>query len=136
MFQHKKLIVYQKALALAAKLFGVTVRVQRRLWPISTQLQRAAVSLLLNIAEGAAEFSGAEKARFYRIARRSAAEVAAALDLLARLDAITPETNEPAQAELEQIAAMLTTMVKVSVSRDTKPSRRENSRSRSRPHSP
>jgi len=38
--------------------------------------QRAATSVPLNIAEGAGEYSGAEKSRFYRIAKRSATECA------------------------------------------------------------
>jgi four helix bundle protein len=37
--------------------------------------------VVLNIAEGAGEFSRAEKARFYRMAKRSATECAAALDV-------------------------------------------------------
>jgi four helix bundle protein len=44
---------------------------------IRDQLQRAANSIALNIAEGAGEFVPAEKARFYRMAKRSATECAA-----------------------------------------------------------
>ena len=43
---------------------------------IRDQLRRAANSIALNIAEGAGEFAPAEKARFYRMARRSATECA------------------------------------------------------------
>jgi four helix bundle protein len=46
------------------------------------QLDRASASILLNIAEGAGRFSPPEKARFYGIARGSATECAAILDLL------------------------------------------------------
>ena len=53
---------------------------------LSDQLHRAAVSIPLNIAEGAGEFSQGEKARFYRIARRSATECAAILDVCGRLN--------------------------------------------------
>jgi hypothetical protein len=40
---------------------------------------------VLNIAEGAGELAPSEKSRFYRIARRSAVECAAILDIAARL---------------------------------------------------
>jgi four helix bundle protein len=46
----------------------------------------------LNIAEGAGEFSPSEKARFYRMARRSATECAAILHVCRRL-ALVEETR-------------------------------------------
>ncbi len=39
---------------------------------LSDQLQRAGLSIPLNIAEGAGEYSIDEKARFYRMAKRLA----------------------------------------------------------------
>ncbi len=50
---------------------------------LAAQLRSAANSIVENISEGAGEFAPAEKARFYRIARRSAAEcVAIVVDAL------------------------------------------------------
>ena len=46
---------------------------------LSDQLRRAVASIPLNIAEGAGEFAPADKAHFYRMARRSATETAAVL---------------------------------------------------------
>ena len=46
------------------------------------QLDRASSSVLLNLAEGCGRFSRAEKAQFYTIARGSAMECAAVLDVL------------------------------------------------------
>ena len=43
----------------------------------------------LNIAEGAGETSPKEKARFYRMARRSGTECAAILDICARLQLVS-----------------------------------------------
>ncbi len=53
---------------------------------LSDQLQRAALSIALNIAEGAGEYAVDEKARFYRMAKRSATECAGVLDVCQRLD--------------------------------------------------
>ena len=55
------------------------------------QLRRAALSILLNLAEGATETEPKEKARMYRLARRSAAECGAALDLTATLIPVLAE---------------------------------------------
>ena len=63
----------------------------RRWRNLIDQLQRAALSILLNIAEGAGEFAPAEKARFYRIAQRSAIECRAALEAARKLMLMRPE---------------------------------------------
>lgn len=52
-------------------------------------VRRATTSVPHNITEGADEFSPLEKGRFYRYARRSAAEVAAGLDALVDWGALT-----------------------------------------------
>jgi len=81
-FDHEKLEVYSIAIdfsALADSLVGAFPRGNSA---IADQLDRAATSVVLNIAEGAGEFSGSEKARFYRMAKRSATECAAAFDVL------------------------------------------------------
>ncbi|HEX7847233.1 MAG TPA: four helix bundle protein [Chitinophagaceae bacterium] len=46
-----------------------------------TQIRRAALSVHLNIAEGASRRSEAERKRFYEIARGSVIEIDAALDV-------------------------------------------------------
>ena len=46
-----------------------------------SQIRRAAVSVYLNIAEGASRKSAIERKRFYEIARGSAIEIDAALDI-------------------------------------------------------
>src|SRR5262245_6688084 len=50
---------------------------------VKDQLERASLSVVLNIAEAAGRRSRRDKARFYAIARGSATEVAALLDVLA-----------------------------------------------------
>jgi len=54
------------------------------------QLDRASISIVLNLAEGLARRARREKAHLYSIARGSAAECAAALDLAARRGSADP----------------------------------------------
>jgi four helix bundle protein len=68
---------------LAAQLVPVQNRVLR------DQLERASLSVVLNLAEGAGRRSIREKRRFYTIARGSATECAAAVDVL-RLRRLAP----------------------------------------------
>jgi four helix bundle protein len=80
----------------------------------SRRLRRAATSIVLNIAEGAGEYSKAEKARFYRIARRSATECAAVLDVSMRLEIATAASCQPARELLLRIVSMLNNMGRAS----------------------
>lgn len=66
--------------------------------------------MVLNLAEGANEFSPKEKIRFYRMARRSAGECMAALDLADRVLAPHPRTPD-AKSLLDEVIAMLTTLI-------------------------
>lgn len=69
-------------------------------WPplkraeLSDQLDRASISIALNIAEGAGRTSPRERARHYAIARGSAVERLACLDLL-DIEAMGPSTVAP-----------------------------------------
>jgi len=82
----RKLDVYERALEFAALVNSWLVPTPHGHCDLVEQLQRAADSVVLNIAEGAGEFSSKEKARFYRIARRSAVECVAAVDLFGTRD--------------------------------------------------
>ena len=84
-FDHERLDVYQVALDFVVLADEVAERLPRGRSALADQLQRAATSVPLNIAEGAGEYSRKEKARFYRIALRSATESAAILDVSRRL---------------------------------------------------
>ncbi len=106
---HEKLDVYRVALAFAR--WQRRLRIPKGNGDVADQLNRAAGSIVLNIAEGAGEFSHADKRRFYRMARRSAAECAAALDLLEAGGGLAGSILEPGRVLLDRVAAMLTKMV-------------------------
>ena len=108
-FDHEKLDVYQRALEALTACDAVTEHLKG---DTKRQLNRASSSVVANIAEGAGEFSPAEKARFYRMARRSAIEAAAWLDiaaLRARADANAVAT---AREALERVVQMLVRLIR------------------------
>ena len=72
---HEKLDIYQHALAFVATAHQIGDELPGKRGDLGDQLRRASTSIALNIAEGAGEFAPREKARFYRIARRSAVNV-------------------------------------------------------------
>ena len=81
-FSHEKLQVYQVALEFAGWVHGAVRGLSVRS-SLRDQLMRASESVVLNIAEGAQQQTGQMAKKHYRIALGSAAECAAALDLLA-----------------------------------------------------
>ena len=84
-FDHERLDVYRLALDFLVFANELTSKLPRGRAHFADQLGRAALSVLLNIAEGAGKTSPADKRRFYLTARGSATESAAMLDALARI---------------------------------------------------
>jgi four helix bundle protein len=91
MLDHERLDVYQRAIEFLAIAFAVAERVPRGYASLADQLRRAAMSIPLNIAEASGKPEGADRRRFHAIARGSAMESAAILDV-ARLLADPPTT--------------------------------------------
>jgi len=83
----EKLICYDVALELQVLCATLVPRGHRVL---EDQLQRASLSVVCNIAEGAGRRSRKDKRRLYTIARGSATETAAIIDVL-RLRRLAPE---------------------------------------------
>ena len=81
------------------------------------QLDRASVSIVLNIAEGAGRFSPADKARFYAIARGSATECAAIMDVILSRGLAPASTCRRGRALLVRIVQMLTRLAAAMASR-------------------
>ena len=111
-FDHEKLDVYRAAIQFVVVANSIAEKLPRGRAHLVDQLQRAATSIPLNIAEGAGEYSLKEKARFYRIARRSATECAAILDVCESLNLVEPEELMDARELLMRIVAMLVGLVK------------------------
>ena|ERR1700722_15764694 len=80
-FDHEKLDVYNDSIVFCGWagefLAGISAKAA-----VKDQLDRASTSIPLNIAEGNGKFSARDRARFLEIARGSALECAACLDVL------------------------------------------------------
>jgi four helix bundle protein len=82
-----------------------------RLGALRDQLDRASVSIVLNIAEGAGRRTLRDKAHFFTIARGSATECAAVLDLLLARALVASADHRHGRGLLIRVVQMLTRLV-------------------------
>lgn len=75
---------------------------------LADQLKRAAMSIPLNIAEGAGKRTKADCRKYFDIARGSAMECGASIDVCRVLNLITAQRQKLAKDLLHRIVAMLT----------------------------
>jgi four helix bundle protein len=122
-FDHERLDVYNLALGFTLRAEMTASRLPRGRRYLADQLQRAALSIVLNVAEGAGKFSGADKASFYTRARGSGSECAAVLDVCRTLSLVPSADVEHDKAILERIGKMLTKLIKTQQSLKTDNSR-------------
>jgi four helix bundle protein len=109
-FDFERLDVYQASIEIIVLIDTITEAFPRGRAYLTDQLQRAGTSISLNIAEGAGEFSPNEKSRFYRMAKRSATETAAILEVAKRLGIIQENNYQMGRELLIRIVMMLTKM--------------------------
>src|SRR5262249_9085436 len=105
-FDHEKLDVYQESIAFCGWVGELLGQISARA-AAKDQLDRASTSLLLNIAEGNGKFSTVDRARFLEIARGSALECAACLDVLEVRKLVAAERIVPAKERLVRILMLM-----------------------------
>jgi len=113
-FDHERLDVYCRALEALDLCDEIAEHMPAGRAHLKDQLDRAATSVVLNVAEGAGEFSRDEKRRFYRIARRSATETAAILHIVARRGHAPEQRISQARETLRRVVSMLVRMTNTS----------------------
>ena len=114
MLSFQKLDVYRCAIDFLALSIELPADLPKGHSALSDQLRRAALSVPLNIAEAAGRVSDADVARHYGIARGSAMECAAIVDVLQVLGAIDRPRNTSGLELLERVVSMLTKLARVS----------------------
>ena len=110
-FDHEKLSVYQAAISFVAWPAGVLEDVPTRL-AVHRQLDRASTSIALNIAEGNGKFKPTDRCRYFDIARGSALECAACLDVLVAKKVIDASKIEHGKELLTRIVQMLVGLIR------------------------
>lgn len=105
-FDHEKLDVYREAIAFCGWV-GEFLPAMLSKAAAKDQLDRASTSIPLNIAEGNGKFSSKDRARFFEVARGSALECAACLDVLLVRKLATEEQVVLAKERLSRIVQML-----------------------------
>ena len=110
-FDHEKLDVYRNAIAFCAWAGELLNNISAKA-AAKDQLDRASTSIPLNIAEGNGKFSAKDRARFLEIARGSALECAACLDVLVARKLAAPDQIETAKENLARIVQMLMGMLR------------------------
>ncbi|MEY2549485.1 MAG: hypothetical protein QOG12_1716 [Verrucomicrobiota bacterium] len=110
-FDHEKLDVYRHSIAFCAWVGDFLPSITQKT-SAKDQLDRASTSVPLNIAEGNGKFSVKDRARFLEMARGSALECAAALDVLVARKLATSEQVADAKGQLAAIVRMMIGLLK------------------------
>ena len=108
-FDHEKLDVYQDAIGFVSWVDELLEGIPKSL-AVYNQLDRASTSIPLNIAEGNGKYTAADRCRFFDIARGSALECAACLDVLVAKKRI--DSADAGKAILVRIVSMLVGLIR------------------------
>ena len=105
-FDHEKLDVYREAINFCGWVGEFLASISAKS-AAKDQLDRASTSIPLNIAEGNGKFSARDRARFFEMARGSAVECAACLDVLVVRELVKEEPLAAQKERLVRIVEML-----------------------------
>lgn len=110
--KHKQLAVYKEVSLLVKEAYLITKLLpDDEKFNMISQIRRAALSVKLNLAEGASRKSVAERNRYYEVSRGSAVELDAAIETAVDLDYIKEDKLEKIGAQLNKCFAMLSNMI-------------------------
>ena len=110
-FAFEKLKVYQKAVDFADAVCTLTKSFPRGYYFLADQLNRAALSIAANIAEGNGRFTKPDRKNFFGIARGSVQECVPLLELAARQELLDLSHHKALRDNLEEIARMLSGLI-------------------------
>ena len=113
MFDHERLDVYQVSLDLVTFVFALVAPMTGVHRHARDQIIRASQSIPLNIAEGNGKRAGRDRNRYFEIARGSAMECAAVLDVLVRTNACRQEAVDEGKRLLVRVVSMLYKMTMI-----------------------
>jgi four helix bundle protein len=105
---HKKLVLWHKAIHLVVSVYEATRRFPTsERFGLGAQMQRAAVSIPSNIAEGAARKGRKEYLQFVYTARGSLSELDAQVEIACQLGYLAAEESIRLPAEMDEVSRLL-----------------------------
>jgi len=110
-FDHEKLKVYHLSLQFIRWSTTLLERVPAK-FAVHGQLDRASTSIPLNIAEGNGRYTSADRCHFFDIARGSALECAAALDVSVAKGILIEADIDPGKGYLVEMVSMLVGLIR------------------------
>ena len=107
-YPFEKLRVWQNARALTKAIYAETATFPRReIYGLTSQCNRAVVSVAANIAEGSSRRSRKDQAHFSEIAYGSLMELACLLILCTDLGVLSADTEQVLRQSIEQVSMQL-----------------------------
>jgi len=110
-FMFEKLEVYQKAVSLSAEIAELTQSFPRGYYFLTDQLNRAALSIATNLAEGNGRFTKPDRKNFFTIARGSVQECVPLLEVARRRGLVDESKHQSLRQDLEIIAKMISGLI-------------------------
>jgi four helix bundle protein len=110
-FLFENLEVYKKAIAFADEISDLTEGFTKGNYYLVDELNRAALSVATNIAEGNGRYHKADRKNFFRISRGSAFECVPILELCKRKKLIEEEKYKVLKENLDEICKMLSGLI-------------------------
>lgn len=111
-YTHQKLIVWQPSIRLVDLIYDITDKFpQKEIFNLVSQMQRAAVSIPSNIAEGRARGSDKDFIHFLLIARGSVCELDTQLLICKKRNYINQENFEKACELCDEVNRKLTKLI-------------------------
>ena len=107
-YPFEKLRVWQEARELTKAVYGMTATFPtHEVYGLTSQCNRAAVSVAANIAEGSARKSRKDQARFSQIAYGSLMELACLLLVCVDIDILSASAETKLRHHIEEVSAQL-----------------------------
>ena len=110
-FMFEKLEVYQKSVGFADEVAALTEGFPRGYGFLVDQLNRAALSIATNLAEGNGRFTKPDRRNFFTIARGSAQECVPLLEIARRRGLVQESVALAMRERLEVIAKMISGLI-------------------------
>lgn len=110
-FMFENLQVYQKAVDFADRIATLTESFPRGYYFLVDQLNRAALSIATNLAEGNGRFTKPDRKNFFTIARGSVQECVPLLEIACRRGFISQAEHGALKKSLEEISRMISGLI-------------------------